>query len=133
MDPIQGIRRGFSGYGRPFSFFILDAGGAQNVAHTALSYIPFCPRGGYSDRRPEPHFRHRASDELVEALIARGLPFALTMGHGQESIDQRYRALLTLRNPFDFATLRRTIDERMAPSSPDTGNARSPRSTLATR
>jgi hypothetical protein len=35
--------------------------------------------------------------------------------------------------PFDFATFRRTIDERMAPSGPDRGNALSPRSTLATR
>jgi hypothetical protein len=71
------------------------------------------------------------SAELVEALIARGLPFALTTG--QENIDQRYRAQSTVRKPFDFATFRRTIDERMAPSGPDTGNALSPRSTLATR
>ena len=36
--------------------------------------------GGCSDRGCQPHFRHRASDELVEALIARGLPFAADDG-----------------------------------------------------
>jgi hypothetical protein len=82
----------------------------------AIQLRPFCFYWGYSDRGRQPHFRRRAYDELVEALIARGLPFALTTGHGQESIDQRYRAQSTLRKPFDFATFRRTIDELMAPS-----------------
>jgi CheY-like chemotaxis protein len=48
---------------------------------------------------------------LLEALIARGLPFALATGHGQEGIDPRYRAESTLRKPFDFATFRRTLDQ----------------------
>jgi DNA-binding NtrC family response regulator len=54
-----------------------------------------------------------SSYPLLEALIARGLPFALATGHGEEGIDPRYRAQSTLRKPFDFATFRRTIDEFM--------------------
>jgi hypothetical protein len=88
---------------------------ANCPVQAAIQLRPFCFYWGYSDRGRQ-HFRRRAYDELVEALIARGLPFALTTGHGQESIDQRYRAQSRLRKPFDFATFRRTIDELMAPS-----------------
>jgi DNA-binding NtrC family response regulator len=53
---------------------------------------------------------------LVEALIARGLPFALATGYGQDGIEPRYRGRLTLRKPFDFATFRRIIAELIASS-----------------
>jgi CheY-like chemotaxis protein len=53
---------------------------------------------------------------LVEALIARGLPFALATGYGQDGIEPKYRGWLTLRKPFDFATFRRTITELIAKS-----------------
>jgi DNA-binding response OmpR family regulator len=48
-----------------------------------------------------------SSYPLLEALIARGLPFALATGHGEEGIDPRYRGQSTLRKPFDFATFGR--------------------------
>ena len=53
---------------------------------------------------------------LVEALIARGLPFALATGYGQDGIEPRYRGRLMLRKPFDFATFRGTIAELIASS-----------------
>jgi DNA-binding NtrC family response regulator len=53
---------------------------------------------------------------LVEALIARGLPFALATGYGQDGIEPRYRGRLALRKPFDFAMFRRTIAELIASS-----------------
>ena len=76
-----------------------------------------------------------SSYPLLEALIARGLPFALATGHGEEGIDPRYRGQSTLRKPFDFATFRRTIDELMAPSGLGAGarNASPPGPISATR
>jgi DNA-binding NtrC family response regulator len=53
---------------------------------------------------------------LVEALISRGLPFALATGYGQDGIEPKYTARLTLRKPFDFATFRGTIAELIAKS-----------------
>ena len=69
-----------------------------------------------------------SSYPLLEALIARGLPFALATGHREEGIDPRYRGQWTLRKPFDFATFGRTIDELLAPSDLGAGarNASSP-------
>jgi CheY-like chemotaxis protein len=58
---------------------------------------------------------------LVEALIARGLPFALATGHGQEGIDPRYRAHSTLTKPFDFVAFRQTVDELIAQGGPCAG------------
>ncbi len=54
---------------------------------------------------------------LVEALMVRGLPFALATGYGQDGIEPRYRGRLTLMKPFDFAAFRRTIAELIAKSS----------------
>jgi CheY-like chemotaxis protein len=53
---------------------------------------------------------------LVEALMARGLPWALATGHGQDGIDPRYRTQSTLRKPFDFAAFQRTINDIMPQS-----------------
>jgi CheY-like chemotaxis protein len=58
---------------------------------------------------------------LLEALIARGLPFALATGYGQDGIEPKYRGQPTLRKPFEFATFRRTIDELMAQSAKGAG------------
>ena len=71
----------------------------------AIQLRPFCFYWGYSYRGRQPHFRHRAYDELVEALIARGLPFALTTGHGQASIDQRYRAAVDAEETVRFCNI----------------------------
>jgi DNA-binding NtrC family response regulator len=51
---------------------------------------------------------------LVDALIARGLPFALATGHGRDGVEPRYREQATLSKPFDFGAFRRTIDQLMA-------------------
>lgn len=55
---------------------------------------------------------------LIEALIARGLPFALATGHGRDGIEPRYRERPTLLKPFEFAAFRSTIDELAARSGP---------------
>ena len=72
---------------------------------------------------------------LLDALIARGRPFVLATGHGQEGIDPRYRGQSTLRKPFDLATFSRTIDELMTPSGlgARARNASSPGPISATR
>ncbi len=51
---------------------------------------------------------------LVEALIARRLPFALATGHGREGIEPRYRNQPTLGKPFEFAAFRGAIDQLIA-------------------
>jgi CheY-like chemotaxis protein len=51
---------------------------------------------------------------LVEALLARGLPFALATGHGREGIEPKYRNQLVLGKPFEFATFRGAIDQLIA-------------------
>ena len=48
---------------------------------------------------------------ILEALIARGLPFALATGHGRESIERRYRERAMLMKPFEFATFRQALDQ----------------------
>jgi CheY-like chemotaxis protein len=55
-------------------------------------------------------------DPLVEALIARDLPFALATGHAQEDLEPRYRKQPTLLKPFEFAAFRRTVDRLTAPA-----------------
>jgi CheY-like chemotaxis protein len=69
---------------------------------------------------------------VAEALISRGLPFALATGYGRENIDPRYRARSTLLKPFDFTTFRQTIDDLLAQSGTGARSA-SRDSTLATR
>lgn len=59
-----------------------------------------------------------SSYPLVEALIARGVPFALATGHGREGIEPRHRERLMLMKPFEFAAFRSTIDELAARSGP---------------
>jgi DNA-binding response OmpR family regulator len=51
---------------------------------------------------------------LVEALIARGAPFALATGHGREGIEPRHRERPMLTKPFEFATFRGAIDQLIA-------------------
>jgi len=51
---------------------------------------------------------------LADALSARGVPFALMSGYGQDGIEPRYRARSTLGKPFEYATFRRVIDQLLA-------------------
>jgi CheY-like chemotaxis protein len=51
---------------------------------------------------------------LADALSARGVPFALATGYGQDGIDPRYRSRSTLGKPFEFATFQRVVDELLA-------------------
>ncbi len=57
-----------------------------------------------------------SSYPLVEALLARRLPFALATGHGPEGVEPRYREHATLLKPFEFAAFRSTIDKLTAGS-----------------
>jgi CheY-like chemotaxis protein len=51
---------------------------------------------------------------LVDALIARGLPFALATGYGPDGVEPKYRDQPTLGKPFEFATFRGAIDDLVA-------------------
>jgi len=53
---------------------------------------------------------------LADALSARGVPFALATGYGQDAIDPRYRAQSTLMKPYEFASFRRLVDQLLAES-----------------
>jgi CheY-like chemotaxis protein len=61
---------------------------------------------------------------LLETLIARGLPFALATGHGQEGIEPGYREHATLTKPFEFATFRQALDQLKAAEGRIGGDAR---------
>jgi CheY-like chemotaxis protein len=51
---------------------------------------------------------------LADALIARGLPFALATGYGRDGLEPRYRDQATLVKPFEFATFRGAIEQLIA-------------------
>jgi CheY-like chemotaxis protein len=51
---------------------------------------------------------------LADALIARGLPFALATGYGRDGVAPQYRNQPTLGKPFEFATFRGAIDRLIA-------------------
>ena len=73
---------------------------------------------------------------VLEALIARGLPFALATGDGQESIEPRYREQATVMKPFEFATFCQALDRLSAAERGmgiDALNSSSPRAIAATR
>jgi CheY-like chemotaxis protein len=71
---------------------------------------------------------------LADALIARGLPFALATGHGLDGVAPQYRNQPTLGKPFEFATFRGAIDRLMAERGvADAPNASSPGAISATR
>jgi CheY-like chemotaxis protein len=72
---------------------------------------------------------------LVEALTARGLPFALATGYGLDGVAPKYRDQPTLSKPFEFATFRSTIDQLVAERGmgAGAGNAPSPGPISATR
>jgi CheY-like chemotaxis protein len=67
---------------------------------------------------------------LVDALIARGLPFALATGYGPDGVAPKYRNQRTLGKPFEFATLRGAIDQLIGERG---ANAPSPGPISATR
>ena len=51
---------------------------------------------------------------LAEALIARGVPFALATGYGRDGVEPKYRKQATLTKPFEFAAFRGAVDQLMA-------------------
>jgi CheY-like chemotaxis protein len=51
---------------------------------------------------------------LADALSARGVPFALATGYGQDGIEPKYRVYSTLSKPYEFATFRRLVDQLLA-------------------
>jgi CheY-like chemotaxis protein len=51
---------------------------------------------------------------LVDALIARGLPFALATGYGRDGLAPQYRDYPTLGKPFGFDAFRGAIDRLIA-------------------
>ncbi len=51
---------------------------------------------------------------LADVLSARGVPFALASGYGQDGIEPRYRSRSTLGKPFEFATFSRVVDQLLA-------------------
>ena len=75
------------------------------------------------------------SYSLIDALIARGLPFALATGYGSDGLAPQYRNQPTLGKPFEFATFRGAIDQLTAEKGlgPAAGNASSPGPIAATR
>ena len=62
---------------------------------------------------------------LIDALIARDLPFALATGYGPDGVEPKYRNRPTLGKPFEFAAFRGAIDQLTAESGlgRPTGNA----------
>lgn len=58
---------------------------------------------------------------LADALSARGRPFALATGYGQDGIEPKYRGRPTLRKPFEFAAFRHAIDELVSADRRDGG------------
>ena len=58
---------------------------------------------------------------LADALSARGVPFVLATGYGQNGIEPRYREHSTLSKPFEFATFRRFVERMLAESGPAAG------------
>jgi CheY-like chemotaxis protein len=71
---------------------------------------------------------------LVDALIARGLPFALATGYGPGGVESKYRDQPTLGKPFEFEAFRGAIDSLIADRGRPSGqNAPSPGPTSATR
>lgn len=71
---------------------------------------------------------------LVDALIARGLPFALATGYGPGGVEPKYRNQLTLGKPFEFEAFRGAIDNLIADRGPPSAqNAPPPGSISATR
>lgn len=55
-----------------------------------------------------------SSYPLADALMARGLPFALATGYGRDGLEPRYREQAALMKPFDFAAFRRIVDQLTA-------------------
>lgn len=51
---------------------------------------------------------------LAEALIARGLPFALATGYGRDGLEPKFREQATLTKPFEFAAFRGAVDRLIA-------------------
>jgi CheY-like chemotaxis protein len=51
---------------------------------------------------------------LVDALIARGLPFALATGYGLSGVEPKYRDQPILGKPFEFPAFRAAIDQLIA-------------------
>jgi CheY-like chemotaxis protein len=70
---------------------------------------------------------------LIEALMARGLPFALATGYGLDRVEPKYRDQRTLRKPFEFATFRGEIDHLIAQGGADAPGASSRGAISATR
>jgi CheY-like chemotaxis protein len=73
---------------------------------------------------------------LVDALIARGLPFALATGYGRDGVAPQYREQPTLGKSFGFAAFRGAIDHLIAAKGMGAGaapNAASPGPISATR
>jgi CheY-like chemotaxis protein len=71
---------------------------------------------------------------LADALLARGLPFALATGHGPEGVAPQYRNQPTLGKPFEFAAFRGAIDRLIAERGvADAPNASLSRPISATR
>jgi CheY-like chemotaxis protein len=53
---------------------------------------------------------------VVEALIARGLPFVFASGYGQRGVPEPYRSSPALLKPFEAAALARAIETATAKS-----------------
>jgi CheY-like chemotaxis protein len=51
---------------------------------------------------------------VAEQLTDRQIPFALATGHGEESVDARYRGHPSLSKPYDFAAVEAVIEKLMA-------------------
>ena len=54
---------------------------------------------------------------LADALSARGVPFVLATGYGQNGIEPRYREHSTLSKPYEFATFRRLVEQMLTEKS----------------
>jgi CheY-like chemotaxis protein len=51
---------------------------------------------------------------LAEALLARGVPFALSTGYGRDGVEPKYREQAMIMKPFEFATFRGAVDQLIA-------------------
>jgi CheY-like chemotaxis protein len=51
---------------------------------------------------------------LAEALIARGVPFALSTGYGRDGVEPKYREQAMIMKPFEFAAFRGAVDQLIA-------------------
>jgi len=93
-----------------------EMGASCRTASRVSSALTLVASGPFDAAIVDMNLAHEPADAVMDALIARGIPFVITTGYGAKGIAEKYRSLPRLSKPYMPEQVEAILLSFLAPS-----------------